>query len=268
MSGSTNNESTTTYVVELEHVTVRYQDVIALEDVSLRVRPGEFLAILGPNGAGKTTLIKTILGVVQPIAGTVRLFGKPPQELNGDQRRLSYVPQLAEIDPRFPIRVFEMVLMGRYGQVGLIRRPGKADREAARRALERVGMADLAHRQIGRLSGGQRQRVLIARALAAEPELLLLDEPTTGVDVGTTEGLFDLLEDLHRQGMTIMVVTHDVGVIAQHVSQVACVNRRLVAHGRPQEVLSGEVLECMYGPESAFLGHGPVPHVVVHQHDG
>jgi len=254
------------YVIELEHVTVRYQELVALEDVSLRVAPGEFLALIGPNGSGKTTLIKTILGLVTPADGTVRLFGKLPQQLNGDWKRVGYVPQTAQIDPRFPIRVFDVVLMGRYGQVGLIRRPGSGDRKAAWQALEQVDMADLAQRPIGRLSGGQRQRALVARALATEPELLLLDEPTTGVDVGTTEGLFDLLEALHHQGMTILVVSHDVGVVAQHVNQVACVNRRLVAHGRPEEVLGGEVLECMYGPQAALVGHGEVPHMVVRRH--
>jgi len=255
------------YVIELENVTVRYQELVALEDVSLKVTPGEFLALIGPNGSGKTTLIKAILGLVTPAAGTVRLFGKLPQKLNGEWRRVGYVPQIAQIDPRFPIRVFDVVLMGRYGQLGLIRRPGRRDREAAWRALERVGMEDLAQRSIGRLSGGQRQRVFVARALATEPELLLLDEPTTGVDVGTTEGLFDLLVELHRQGITILVASHDVGVVAQHVNQVACLNRRLVAHGRPQEVLSGEVLECMYGPQAALVGHGEVPHLVVRRHE-
>ncbi len=254
------------YVIELENVTVRYQELVALEDVNLKVSPGEFLALIGPNGSGKTTLIKTILGLVTPVAGTVQLFGKPPQQLDGEWRRVGYVPQIAQIDPRFPIQVFDVVLMGRYGQLGLIRRPGRRDRKAAWRALERVGMSNLAQRSIGRLSGGQRQRVLVARALATEPELLLLDEPTTGVDVGTTEGLFDLLDDLHRQGITILVASHDVGVVAQHVNQVACLNRRLVTHGRPQEVLSGEVLECMYGPQAALVGHGEVPHLVVRRH--
>jgi len=254
------------YMIELENVTVRYQELVALEDVSLKVAPGEFLALIGPNGSGKTTLVKAILGLVTPAAGAVRLFGKPPQQLNGEWKRVGYVPQIAQLDPRFPIRVFDVVLMGRYGHLGLIRRPGSGDRKAAWRALEQVGMNDLAQRPIGRLSGGQRQRVLVARALATEPELLLLDEPTTGVDVGTTEGLFDLLEALHRQGMTILVVSHDVGVVAQHVDQVACVNRRLVAHGRPDEVLGGEVLECMYGPQAAFVGHGDFPHVVVQRH--
>lgn len=254
------------YVIELEGVTVRYQALIALENVTLRVAPGEFLALIGPNGSGKTTLIKTILGLIKPVAGTVRLFGQSPRQLNGGWQRVGYVPQIAQIDPRFPIRVFEVVLMGRYGQVGLIRRPGPPDRAAARQALDRVGLAELADRPIGRLSGGQRQRVLVARALATEPELLLLDEPTTGVDVGTTEGLFSLLDELHAQGMTILVVSHDVGVVAQHVNQVACLNRRLIAHGRPQEMLTGDVLECMYGPQAALVGHGEVPHIVVRRH--
>jgi zinc transport system ATP-binding protein len=254
------------YVVELEHVTVRYQELVALEDVTLKVMPGEFVALLGPNGSGKTTLIKTILGLVTPTAGSVRIFGKPLRRLGAELKRIGYVPQIAQIDARFPIRVFDVVLMGRYAQVGLIRRPGSADRQAAWRALEQVGMVDLADRPIGRLSGGQRQRALVARALAGEPELLLLDEPTTGVDVGTTEGLFDLLEALHHQGMSIVVVSHDVGVVAQHVDQVACVNRRLVTHGRPEEVLAGGVLECMYGPQAGLVGHGEVPHVVLKRH--
>jgi ABC-type Mn2+/Zn2+ transport system ATPase subunit len=253
-------------MIELEHVTVRYQDLVALEEVTFRVAAGEFVALIGPNGSGKTTLVKTILGLVKPACGAVRLFGKPPEQLDGEWKRVGYVPQLAQIDARFPIRVLDVVLMGRYGRLGLIRRPGPGDREAARRALEQVGMADLAGRPIGRLSGGQRQRVLVARALANEPELLLLDEPTTGVDVGTSEGLFDLLNVLHHQGMTILVVSHDVGVVAQHVDQVACINRRLVAHGRPEEVLSGEVVACMYGPQAALVGHGQVPHIVVQQH--
>ncbi len=254
------------YVVEVDQVTVRYQELVALEEVTLKVVHSEFVALIGPNGSGKTTLIKAILGVVRPTAGTVRLFGKPVPDLDGEWKRVGYVPQVAQIDHRFPLRVFDVVLMGRYGRVGLIRRPGKHDREAARRALDRVGMSDLAQRPIGRLSGGQRQRVLVARALAAEPDLLLLDEPTTGVDVGTTEGLFDLLEGLHREGITILVVSHDIGIVAQHVDQLVCINRRLVAHGRPEEVLSGEVLECMYGPHASLVGHGDIPHIVVPHH--
>jgi len=254
-------------IVALADVTVRYKELVALEDVSLEVMPGEFLAVIGPNGSGKTTLVQTILGLLEPMRGTVRLFGKPPRELGKEWGRIGYVPQLVQIDPHFPIRVLDVVLMGRYGQIGLVRRPGKRDREAARVALERVGLADLGRRQIGRLSGGQRQRVLVARALATEPELLILDEPTTGVDVGTTEGLFELLDGFHRSGMTVIAVSHDVGVVAQHVSQVVCLNRRMVAHGRPAEVLRPDVLECMYGRQAALVGHGELPHVVVRHHD-
>jgi ABC-type Mn2+/Zn2+ transport system ATPase subunit len=259
-------ETTPPPIVDLEGVTVQFQNVVALENVTLQVRLGDFLAVIGPNGSGKTTLIRAILGLVQPTHGTVRLFGRAPGDLGGEWSRIGYVPQITRIDPRFPIHVFDVVLMGRYGQMGLIRRPGRRDREAAKVALERVGLAELADRQIGRLSGGQRQRVLVARALAAEPELLILDEPTSGVDVGTTEGLFELLGRLRRQGMTIIVVSHDVGVVAQHVSIVACLNRTLVAHGRPKEVLRPDILECMYGREAALVGHGQTPHLVVKVH--
>lgn len=259
------NETTPLPIIELEEVTVRFQNLIALENVTLQIRRGDFLAVIGPNGSGKTTLIRAILGLVQPTRGTVRLFGKAPCDF-GEWSRIGYVPQITRIDPRFPIRVFDVVLMGRYGQVGLIRRPRRRDREAAKTALDRVGLLDLADRQIGRLSGGQRQRVLVARALAAEPELLILDEPTSGVDVGTTESLFELLGRFHRQGMTVIVVSHDVSVVAQHVSTVACLNRTLVAHGRPKEVLRPDILECMYGREAALVGHGQTPHLVVRVH--
>ncbi len=254
------------YAVELENVTVRFQEVIALEGINLRVAKGEFVALIGPNGSGKTTLLKTVLGLLKPQTGKVRVFGQPPGQITGQGERVGYVPQAAQIDMRFPISVFDVVLMGRYGRVGLLRHPGRDDRAAAWRALERVGIASLAKRPIGRLSGGQRQRALVARALAVEPELLLLDEPTTGVDAGTTEGLFDLLKALHQQGMTILVVSHDVGVVVQYVDQVACINQRLVAHGRPDTVLNGEVLECIYGQHAAFLGHGEVPHLVIRHH--
>jgi len=260
-------------VIELEHVYVAYRDVVVLEDVTFHVRRGEFVGIIGPNGSGKTTLLKTILGLVRPVKGTVKVFGIPPWELNGERHRIGYVPQIAEIDLRFPIHVADVVMMGRYGRIGLIRHPGPADREAVQRAMELVGIADLAHRQIGELSGGQRQRAFVARALAAEPELLLLDEPTTGFDVLMAEGFYELLHQLHRQlDLTVVLVSHDVGVVSQYVNQVACLNKRLVAHGRPQEVLNKGVLKCMYGPGTVFFGHGPVPHIVVdkpgHGEDG
>lgn len=255
--------------IELEHVYVAYEQTLALEDVSLQVRRGEFVGILGPNGSGKSTLLRVILGLVEPLQGTVKVFGRPPAELGHDGHRLGYVPQAVEIDQRFPVSVWDVVMMGRYGKIGLFRRPSQEDKEAVWQALERVGMKELAQRQIGQLSGGQRQRALVARALAIEPELLLLDEPTSGIDVAMAEGFYELLNDLHRSlGLTIVMASHDVAVVSQYVNQVACINRSLLVHGRPEEVMGQVSLECMYGKEAVFFAHGDVPHMVVHKaHD-
>jgi zinc transport system ATP-binding protein len=250
-------------IVQLDQVTVAFQDVPVLDVVSLTVPPGSFLAILGPNGAGKTTLLRVILGLVRPNAGTVRVFGKQPWELDGERSRIGYVPQVLSVDMNFPVRVDEAVLMGRYGRIGLLHKPSLEDRAPADRAVERVGIADLAGRPIARLSGGQRQRVFLARALANEPDLLLMDEPTTGVDPAAGESFYELLRQLHQSGMTIIVVSHDVGVVASYVDGVACLNRRLVAHGLPEEVLGSEELAQMYGYDAMFFHHGHVPHLVV-----
>ena len=250
-------------IIQLDQVTVAFQDVLVLDEVSLSVPPGSFLALLGPNGAGKTTLLKVILGLVRPTAGTVRVFGRQPWDLDGERSRIGYVPQVLSVDLNFPVRAAEAVLMGRYGRIGLLHRPALGDRGAADRAMERVGITDLASRPIARLSGGQRQRVFLARALANEPDLLLLDEPTTGVDPAAGESLYELLRQLHQSGMTILVVSHDVGVVASYVDGVACLNRRLVAHGRPAEVLGSEELAQMYGCDAMFFHHGRVPHLVV-----
>ena len=250
-------------IIELHHVDVTYQDLLALDDVSLKVPSGSFLAILGPNGAGKTTLLQVILGLVRPASGEVKVFGKNPADLDGERRRIGYVPQIMSVDLNFPVSVREVVLMGRYGRMGLLRRPSATDRAAAHDALEVVGIADLADRPIRRLSGGQRQRAFLARALANEPELLLLDEPTTGVDVASSESLYELLRVLHASGITMLVVSHDVGVVASYVEGVVCINRRLVAHGRPAEVLGSEELTKMYGCDAMFFHHGRVPHLVV-----
>ncbi|MDI7276429.1 MAG: metal ABC transporter ATP-binding protein [Anaerolineae bacterium] len=254
------------WAVELEGVTVAYGRNVAIQDVTLRVARQEFVGVVGPNGSGKTTLLRTVLGLVRPVQGEVRVFGVPAQALGPLRHRLGYVPQITAIDTGFPVHVFDVVMMGRYGEIGLLHRPSAADRQATWRALERVGMQDLADRQIGQLSGGQRQRVFVARALAVEPELLLLDEPATGVDPAAKGSLYELLNHLHEGGMTILMASHDVAVVSQVVDQVACLNRRLVAHGRPQEVLSAETLEGCYGCGAMFLGHGQFPHVVVEAH--
>jgi zinc transport system ATP-binding protein len=253
-------------IIELHDVTVSYPYHTVLEGVTLQVDAGRFLAVVGPNGAGKTTLLKAVLGIVRPTRGTVLVFGKPPWLLGHDRRRIGYVPQVQTVDMRFPVTAHEAVMMGRFGRIGVGRRPSRGDREAVQRAMERVGITDLAHEPIGRLSGGQRQRMFVARALANEPELLLLDEPTTGVDMATTESFYELLHRLQHEGMTILVVSHDIGVVARYSDSVACINQRVELHGRPEEV-TASVLACMYGPQAALLGHGPVPHIVVGEHD-
>jgi len=251
------------FVVELDHVSVMYQTHLALRNITMRVREGEFLALLGPNGAGKSTLIKTILGLMEPIAGTVKVFGVPPKHLGKKRTWIGYVPQVTNVDPNFPVKAFDIVLMGLYGKIGLFRRPSREDREAAMRAMESVGMQDLIDRRFGSLSGGQQQRLLVARALVVNPKLLLLDEPTTGVDTATSSSIYDLLSDLHRKGITIILVSHDVGIVSQYVDRVACINQSLVVHGKPTEVLTEDALDKMYGCDAMLFLHGPMPHMVV-----
>ena len=254
------------HIVEVRDLTVRQNETVVLDRVCLTVDKGEFVAVIGPNGAGKTTLVKAMLGLVEPDSGWIRVFGRPSTALGPARSRIGYVPQIFAIDLRFPVTVFEVVLMGTYGRLGVGRRPGATERDAAMAALERVGIADLGDRPIGRLSSGQRQRAFIARALANNPELLMLDEPTTGVDVATTGSLYTLLRDLKQDGVTIVLVSHDVGVVATYVDSVACLNRSLVAHCRPDEVECTAALRSMYGCDVAYLHHGEAPHIVVEDH--
>lgn len=255
-------------VIEVKDLTVRRNDLVVLKSVSLVVSQGEFTAIVGPNGSGKTTLIKSILGLVEPDSGEIRVFGVPIAELGDKRSKIGYVPQIFSIDLNFPITVFETVLMGTYGRLGVGRRPKAEDRAAAMAALEKVGVADLKDRSLARLSGGQRQRVFIARALANNPELLVLDEPTTGVDVATTGSLYSLLRQLKTEGVTIVLVSHDIGVVAEYIDTIACLNVSLVAHCRPDEAVCTEALAEMYGCHVAFLHHGEAPHIVVEDHGG
>ncbi len=250
-------------IIQLKGVTVTYGTVQALEDVNLTVPEGAFLAIIGPNGAGKTTLVRTILGLVKPLRGEVLVFGRPATALGRLRREIGYVPQMHTVDLRFPVLVEDVVMMGRYARLGLFRRPGEADRAAVERAMARVGVTDLRRRPLGDLSGGQRQRVFLARALATEPRLLVLDEPTTGVDAHTSRSLYELLRDFQQEGITVLMVSHDIGVVSQYVDGVACVNRRLVAHGRPEVVLTDATLSEMYGCQAMFFHHGKAPHMVV-----
>jgi len=243
-------------LIELHGVTAGYDGEPALEEVDLTVRRGDFLAVLGPNGGGKTTLLKVLLGLVEPWRG--RVVNHLPRRRGA----LGYVPQFAAFDRHFPIRVREVVEMGRLGLRRPPRRLTAGDRAAARNALERMGLAALAERHIGDLSGGQLQRTLIARAIAGEPEVLLLDEPLASVDAELRGTLVETLEALHRE-LTLVVVTHDLTPFAPAVRQIACINHRL--HYHPEGKLTAGMLEEVYGCPVELIAHG-VPHRVLAPH--
>jgi manganese/zinc/iron transport system ATP- binding protein len=244
-------------LLEVEQLSVYYREgEPALCEMSFAVEPGESLAIIGPNGAGKSTLLKTIMGLLPVAAGSIRLANT----------NIGYVPQHESIDWDFPITVREVVLMGRTRQIGWLRRASKLEWQAADTALGRVGMADFARRQIGELSGGQRRRVFIARALAQEARLLLLDEPFSGVDAGAQDGLMQVLDRLHADGLTILLTTHDLSLAFQRFDRVLALNRKLIACGLPSEVYRPGVLSQLYGGRLAtWQDHGQM-HVFVDDH--
>ncbi len=249
----------TTPVAEIVDVSLHLGGRPVLEQVSLRIEAGDYLAILGPNGGGKTTLLRLLLGLLQPDRGRVRVLGVAPRQARG---RVGYVPQHVRFDLDFPIRVLDVVLMGRLGARRLGRLQAE-DREAARAALARVEMEGLHDRPIGSLSGGQLQRVLIARALAQQPKLLLLDEPTASLDERIGRSVWELFEELSEE-MAVVVVSHDIGAISRYVRSVACLNRHLHAH--PSKELTPEILEATYGCPVDLLAHGH-PHRVLEPHE-
>ena len=243
-------------VAEVEHVCVDYGAERVLDHVSLQVRRGDFLGIIGPNGSGKTTLLRVMLGLLRPSCGHVRLFGTDVREFH-DWHRIGYVTQKAvAFETRFPASVFEVVLSGRSGRAGLGRRFDGGDRAAARAALATVGMDAYRDRLVGRLSTGQQQRVFIARALVHDPDLLVLDEPTVGVDLDAQEQFYSLLRTLNREaGKTLVLVSHDISVVAEEVTQLACLNRSLVFHGSPDEAIRSGALAQMYRAASLVVSH-------------
>lgn len=240
--------------VELNDVSYSYGAVPAVEGVSLTVDEGDYLGLVGPNGSGKSTLLKLMLGVLEPDDGEAFLFGERATEFD-DGERIGYVSQNAtKVDNRMPITVKEVVRMGRYPRVGR-RRFSDEDRRAVEEAMRKTGVDSLAPRRVTQLSGGQRQRVFIARALAAEADLLALDEPTVGVDAESREGFYDLLRDLNDEGMTVVLIEHDIGVVTEHADEVACVNRRLYFHGDPTDFEESDALTQAYGANQRVLEH-------------
>lgn len=245
-------------VIEVSGLSFSYHDSPVLENVSLAIAEREFVAVIGPNGGGKTTLLKLLLGLLKPDRGTIRIFQGPPERAFG---RIGYVPQNVGVNKSFPICVLDVVLMGR------LRHPGgarisKKDLAAAQKALEDLDMYDYRNRRIDDLSGGQKERVFIARALATEPDILFLDEPTAGLDTSGRNDLYNRLKDLN-QIKTILVVTHDMMVVSSHVTSVACVNRRLYYHGRPE--VTKEMMEMGYPGPVEVIAHG-VPRRILKTH--
>jgi zinc transport system ATP-binding protein len=241
--------------VELEDVDFAYGPVPVLEHINLTVEPGDFLGIIGPNGSGKTTLLRIMLGLLPPQRGGVRLFGHPPASFR-QWGRLGYVPQKAMLDPALPVTVHEVVATGLLPSLGLFGRIGGTERARIAEVLGQVGMEAHAGERIGALSTGQQQRVLIARALVSKPELLILDEPTGGVDPEAQTSFYALLHHLNRErDVTLILVSHDIGVVAKEVTKLACLNRRLVFHGRPGDFLSDAALTALYGPAVRVVSH-------------
>jgi ABC-type Mn2+/Zn2+ transport system ATPase subunit len=238
-------------IIRFVHATFGFPGVIALQDISLDIAEGEFVGVIGPNGSGKTTLCRAVLGLMEPMGGSLQIFDCACQELRCHHRaRIGYLPQKGILDRNFPITVLEAVMMGRYGALGLFRRPTRQDREIAMDALANVGMQDHRESALGRLSGGQQQRVFIARALAQQPEVLLLDEPTTGIDITTQHSVLDLIRRLHQDlKLTILLITHDINMIRPHVDRLVLLKTRLYAAGPPDEVLRPDLLRQVYGKD-------------------
>src|SRR5215213_7447167 len=230
-------------VLDVQHISVRYNGHAALEDITFHLHAGERVAVVGPNGAGKSTLFKVVSGVLQPNTGEVNIFGSRPR----GHVCIAYIPQRSQVDWNFPVNVADVVMMGRSAKLGPLNWPHKKDWEHVHHALETVELANLASRQISQLSGGQQQRMFIARALAQEAELMLMDEPLTGLDTPSQEGLLNLLDTLKTQKVTLMVATHDLDQAARHFDRIMLLNHQIVAFGNPSDVLQTENLLTAYG---------------------
>ncbi len=246
-------------VISVQHVWAAYEREMVLEDINLSVKHLDFIGLIGPNGGGKTTLFRVILGLLAPVRGDVRINGLRVEK---GRRCIGYVPQMVDLDLAFPISVLDVVRMGRLGKGSLFHRYDAHDEEVVAEALRRVELEDLRHRQIGDLSGGERQRMYVARALATEPEILLLDEPAASVDPRVSTNIYEVLRELNEH-VTILMISHDMSAISSYVKTVGCLNRHLFYHGKKQ--LTTGMLGLAYGCPIDLIAHG-VPHRVFPQH--
>nr|WP_154959729.1 metal ABC transporter ATP-binding protein [Paenibacillus xylanexedens] len=235
----------------VRNLAVAYHKKPVLSNVSFDVPEGQLIGILGPNGAGKSTLIKAVLGLVPKMHGDIEIFGRSYRET---RRRIGYVPQRESVDWDFPTHALDVVMMGRYGHLGWFRRPGKKEKDLAAHCLEQVGMGEYMFRQISQLSGGQQQRVFLARALVQDADLYFMDEPFAGVDATTEKAIISLLEQLKKQGKTVLVVHHDLATVEEYFDHVLLLNGRLVAAGPTREVFVPDLLQETYGGRIAMIG--------------
>lgn len=241
------------YAVEVEDLTVAYDTKPVLWDIDLKIPKGKLMAVVGPNGAGKTTLIKAMLHLLTPVSGSVYFPTAGKLEKRAEKNRIAYVPQSGSVDWDFPATVLDVALMGRYGLLGWLKRPGKRDRQIALETLAKVGMAEFASRQISQLSGGQQQRVFLARALVQEAEIYFMDEPFKGVDAQTEKAIVLLLKELKAQGKTVIVVHHDLQTVPDYFDWVTLINMQVVASGPVEQVFIEENLNRTYRSSGSLL---------------
>jgi manganese/zinc/iron transport system ATP- binding protein len=238
------------YAIEVHNLTASYDGRPVLWDVDFNLEAGKIIGIIGPNGSGKTTCLKAIMGLIKPGSGFVKIFGHSLDEM---RERVAYVPQRESVDWDFPASVLDVVLMGRYRSRNLFRRTNPADLEIANQSIEKVGLTEFKNRQISQLSGGQQQRVFIARALAQQADLYLMDEPFVGVDAATESSILQLLREMKSQGKTVLIIHHDLQTVSDYFDYLVLLNTRLVAKGTPQEVLTKENLSNAYGGQLTLL---------------
>jgi zinc transport system ATP-binding protein len=245
--------------IDIKGLSVSMKDKEILKNINISLEEGHFLGIVGPNGGGKTTLIKVILGLISPTSGSVSVFGARPETLVAGNGFFGYLPQHQNIDPNFPATSLDIVLMGRYRKAGFFRWPGRKDREMAMEYMSMMGIESLRNMQYSQLSGGQQQRISIARALAGEPKILILDEPSTGIDVVGQEDFYHLLKGLQKKmNLTILMVSHDIGTVTTYVDEISCLNINLYYHGNPLGALSDKVMTSLYGKNFDLLMHTDV----------
>lgn len=238
------------HAIEVHNLTVSYDGRPVLWDVDFNLDSGKIIGVIGPNGSGKTTCLKTIMGLIKPSSGFVKIFGKSLDEM---RERVAYVPQRESVDWDFPASVLDVVLMGRYRNNNLFKRTNKTDLEIAHQSIEKVGLTEFKNRQISQLSGGQQQRVFIARALAQQADLYLMDEPFVGVDAATESAILFLLQEMKSQGKTVLIIHHDLQTVSDYFDYLVLLNTRLIAKGTPQEVLTKENLSNAYGGQLTLL---------------